>query len=268
MENSNLPICIICGKELKPTGLEYNIKTDHKEMDMQFSSIDYTDFKNDVHLPCRILCAKFFTVGLSSRWYTTKQFSVSQLNQTAVDSIAQLKRLNFQEIRTQGLYLYGQPGLGKTHLLTDLCRNLIERGVKPSNIYWANTSNILTALRSSFGKKYDYGEESVQEKILNKLQRKYLFLDDLGTENASEWAKEILYTAINYRYEEQLPLFISSNHSPQELAEKLGDKFVSRIIEMCKTAKITGQDMRLQKADSNSLNKVIPEFSFRMAHWD
>lgn len=268
--NSNLKICIICQQEIKPLGIENNIISDHKERDTQYGYVSITDFKSDLHLKCRITCAIYYVIELSSRWYSDSPYSVTQQNQVAYELIERLKKLNYQELRSHGVYLYGQPGLGKTHLLADLCRHLVERGVRPSNIYWTNTSTILTRLRSSFGKKYEYGEETVQERTLNQLKRKYLFLDDIGTEAASEWAKEILYTAINYRYEEQLPLFISSNLSPQELAEKMGDKFVSRIIEMCKPIKVTGQDMRLQKAesDASNLNIVIPEFSYRMAYWD
>ena len=265
--NSNSQICIVCRKEIKPLGIEGSIISDHKDRDAQYGYIDISNFKADIHLKCRTTCATYYVIGLSSRWYALAPYSVTKQNEVAYELVERLKKLNFSELRSNGIYLYGQPGLGKTHLLADLCRHVIERGVQPSNLYWANTSSILTRLKSSFGKKYEYGEDTVQEITLNQLKRKYLFLDDIGTEAASEWAKEILYTAINYRYEEQLPLFISSNLSPQELAEKMGDKFVSRIIEMCKPVKLTGQDMRLQKAESNIDRLVIPEFSYRMAYW-
>ena len=266
--NSNSQACIICRKEIKPLGIERSIISDHKDRDAQYGYIDISNFKTDAHLKCRIICATYYVIGLSSRWYALTPYSVTKQNEVAYELVERLKKLNFSELRSSGIYLYGQPGLGKTHLLADLCRQIIERGVHPSNLYWANTSSILTRLKSSFGKKYEYGEDTVQEITLNQLKRKYLFLDDIGTEAASEWAKEILYTAINYRYEEQLPLFISSNLSPQELAEKMGDKFVSRIIEMCKPIKLTGQDMRLQKAEHQEDRLVIPEFSYRMAYWD
>lgn len=267
MESSNSQVCIICRNEIKPLGIEGSIISDHKDRDSQYSYIDIGNFKTDTHLKCRITCATYYVIGLSSRWYAFAPYSVTQQNESAYKLIERIKELTFPELRSNGVYLYGQPGLGKTHLLSDLCKHLIERGVRANNIYWANTSSILTRLKSSFGKKYEYGEETVQEITLNQLKRKYLFLDDMGTEATSEWAKEILYTAINYRYEEQLPLFISSNLSPQELAEKMGDKFVSRIIEMCKPVKLTGQDMRLQKAETYEDRLIIPEFSYRMAYW-
>lgn len=275
MQNSNpkFSICIICNQEITLPNFETYIKSKHeseedKENDFGIGpTINLEDFKTDMHLKCRISTAQYSLAGLGFRWFSSDPYRETINNKLAYQEIERRKKMFYPELQINGLYLYGSPGLGKTHLLADLCRNLLGRGAR--DVSWNNTSSILIQLRSSFGKKYQYDEETQQEKILKKLHARYLFLDDLGTESATEWTKEIFYEAINYRYEEKLPLFISGNLSPQELAEKLGDKFVSRIIEMCKSVKITGEDGRLQRSDleNRSVEKVLPAYINQMARW-
>ena len=52
-------------------------------------------------------------------------------------------------------------------------------------------------------------------------------LDDLGTENATPWAREKLYQIINHRYIEQLPTVITSNID----LRKVDDRIMSRIMD-------------------------------------
>lgn len=255
---SNLPICFVCDKQIQP-------------LDFELGSNTYiTDLRNDTHLKCRIRLAKYHAAGLRIKWLLPDPFIVTKDNQAAFDTIEKIKQMSYQQMRLNGIYLYGNPGTGKSHLLTDLFKHIIDSGVYLSNITWRNTSTSLTQIKNSFGKKYEYEEETGQEKILNKLKVRYLFLDDLGTEAASDWAKEILYEVINHRYEEQLPTFITGNLTPQELSDRIGDKFMSRIIEMCKTVKVQGEDWRLRKADNKEItfSRVLPSFSDDMAYWD
>ena len=279
MENieRNQIICRLCGKSIQPLGIESKIILSHSQEGEQYpacgSELYPKDFEKDQHLFCRIRCAKYYTIGLGSRWLAPDKFVITDNNRNAHSIIESMKGMSYEQLKSRGIYLYGQPGTGKTHLLASLCSHLVDRGERLTNIKWINTSSMLTAMRSSFGKKYEYGEGTDQEKILVSLNRRYLFVDDLGTENTSDWAREILYGIINYRYEERLPIFISSNLSPKDLAERLGDKFASRVVEMCEPVRIVGEDWRLKKTDMQSENNEInktktPVFSYQMAYWD
>lgn len=272
----NKKLCAVCIKEILPLGFEEKIAKNHADKMDSFglremgTEIYINDFQADPHLKCRIKCARYYVCGLGSKWFATNQFIVTSDNRTAFESIEKSKRMNYRQLQSNGIYFYGTPGIGKTQLLADLFKNICDRSANPANIYWANSATILRSLRDSFGKKYGFDEETVPERIKRKLNAGYLFLDDLGSESATEWAKESLYDAINYRYEEQLPLFVSSNFPPKALAEKLNDKLVSRLFEMCRVISVKGEDMRLKKASVNedNIGLVIPEFSYQMANWN
>lgn len=275
--NKNKIICSVCGKPLEALepGLTREIIASHNQVrnDPYRNYLDIEMFTHDKHIQCRVRLAKYSEVGLKFRWLTPDKFIVTNNNQTAYQYVEKIKKMEYEELRHFGAYFYGQPGTGKTHLLTNLCCGLIDNGYKYRRITWANTSSVLTNIRSSFNKKYGYGEETEQEIVLKKLRTTILFLDDIGTESATDWAKEILYDVINYRYEERLATFISSNLSPQELANRLGDKFASRVIEMCKPIRVEGNDWRLKNADrreeNNDSRKIeMPIFSYEMASWE
>jgi DNA replication protein DnaC len=74
-----------------------------------------------------------------------------------------------------------------------------------------------------------------------------LILDDLGAEKASEWVAETLYILIDDRYGNMKPTVFTSNYSPSELAERLGDRIVSRIMEMCRIIEIKTSDKRKER---------------------
>ena len=71
-------------------------------------------------------------------------------------------------------------------------------------------------------------------------------MDDLGAEKPSDWVSEQLYMIINSRYEDMLPTIITTNCNTKELIERLGERTVSRIIEMTEPVTIKASDYRLK----------------------
>ena len=69
-----------------------------------------------------------------------------------------------------------------------------------------------------------------------------LVIDDIGAEKASEWTAERLYTIIDHRYANCLPLIVTSNLPPSKLAEQTGERSASRLAEMCEVVAMTGTD--------------------------
>ncbi len=145
---------------------------------------------------------------------------------------------NFSE-DWKGIRLVGNYGCGKTHLTAAIIHRLAERGI--GGIFVV-VPELLRAIRRGFNQANEDSDRLV--KLTEEAP--LLVLDDLGAEKPSDWVREQLYVIINRRYENMLPTIITTNCSMQELVDRVGQRTVSRIIEMTTPYKITASDYRLR----------------------
>ena len=115
----------------------------------------------------------------------------------------------------KGLYLTGSFGSGKTYLTYAMLNELAKKGVDITVVYYPE---LLRSLKETFG-----NPESDFAGRMNKLKRvSILFLDDIGAESVTPWARdEILGTILQYRMDEKLPTFFTSNLNLEELETHL-----------------------------------------------
>lgn len=121
---------------------------------------------------------------------------------------------NYFKDKGKGLYLSGSFGSGKTFIISALFNELAKRDVKSVIIYFPE---FLRKLKSSFGNKIEFDES------FNHIKKSPLLLiDDIGAEQVTSWSRdEILGTILQYRMEENLPTFFTSNLNINELEEHL-----------------------------------------------
>jgi DNA replication protein DnaC len=125
----------------------------------------------------------------------------------------------------RGIWFVGQVGTGKTTLAMLVSKAALAAG-RTCAIY--SLPRLLNVLRDAIG-----NEQSTLE-LLDRLNSvDLLHLDDVGAENSSEWVLEQLYSIINTRYEDERSLVITTNLDPDQLGEQIGQRTVSRIIEIC-----------------------------------
>ena len=111
--------------------------------------------------------------------------------------------------------MHGNFGCGKTYLVAALFNELAKSDVKSVIVYWPE---YLRSLKSSFGMSNDEFKSKYNELKYTKL----LLIDDLGAEGVTSWARdEVLGTILQYRMQEDLPTFITSNLNVKELEEHL-----------------------------------------------
>jgi len=139
----------------------------------------------------------------------------------------------------RGMYIHGGVGTGKTHIAYALLKEA--EGRKISCGLW-NTTEMFRQFRRDI-KRSDDEKTDVEDVLLES--RGLLVFDDIGAEKLSDWVSETFYLIINRRYEEMIPTIFTSNLDVATLAEKIGDRTVSRIIEMCDIIKLDGKDRRL-----------------------
>lgn len=154
-------------------------------------------------------------------------------------------RRPFEEMRKtrRGIYIHGAIGCGKTHVAWALAEHWQSeemKGLRP--LFW-NVSELIRSIKKDFD-KHPYDREKEEEYIMN--HRGLLFLDDLGAERATDFVADTLYLIVNRRYEERLPVIITSNLDIGELSDRVGDRIASRIAGMCDVVELKGADRRLQ----------------------
>lgn len=142
----------------------------------------------------------------------------------------------------KGLYLWGDCGVGKTHIVHGFFRKFVEKKIG-AKLY--NSPELLDVIRDYYGKSGYYEYRDNKLKLLLDYEG-VLIIDDLGAEKPTQWVAETFYKIINVRYEKMLRTIFTSNLSLEQLADAVGDRIPSRIAEMCEVIHLGGEDRRLK----------------------
>ncbi len=90
-----------------------------------------------------------------------------------------------------------------------------------------NERELLARLRGGIASGLGGGDYLNSLKML--LDQEFIFLDDIGSSGFNEWRREVIFDAIDQRYESRLPTVITSNLNRKQLEEGLGGRAVSRL---------------------------------------
>lgn len=146
-----------------------------------------------------------------------------------------------------GIYLFGDKGVGKTHLTACIANFLLSKCVP---VLFTNLFEISKAVKSTFSRESNQTEQLLIQKFSSV---DVLFFDDLGTEiftktSGETWLQGLIFDLINKRYNNQKATIFSSNYSLNSLVNErsIMEKTVDRISEMTSGAvmKIEGKSLR------------------------
>ena len=158
---------------------------------------------------------------------------------------------NYKEDKHQkGLYLCGNFGCGKSYLIAAMLNELAKDGIKSAIVFWPEFLNDLkmtfnSPVKTEFKTKYD----KVKKAPL-------LLIDDIGAESVTTWARdEILCPILQYRMDEKLPTFFTSNLDLKALENHLavtskGDEIIkagrinSRIKQLTEYQELISKNLR------------------------
>lgn len=116
----------------------------------------------------------------------------------------------------KGLYLHGKYGTGKSFIMYEFAKKLAKKNRKVIFVYYPD---FVRRIQSSFG-----DGENVEDLVYRLKTCDVLFLDDLGRESNTSYIRdEILGPILQYRCDNFLPLFATSNRSFKLLVEHLAD---------------------------------------------
>ena len=157
----------------------------------------------------------------------------------------------YKENKNQkGLYLCGNFGSGKTYLIAAMLNELAKEGIKSAIVFWPE---YLNDLKSSFNSQIKTEFKTKYEKIK---KAPLLLIDDIGAESVTPWARdEVLCPILQYRMEENLPTFFTSNLDLKALETHLaltskGDeiikagRIISRIKQLTEYQELISKNLR------------------------
>jgi len=168
-------------------------------------------------------------------------------NESLERAVVQARRVAdaFPDV-SKGLFLEGQPGVGKTHLAVAVLKQAIQTTGARGLFY--DTRDLLRLIRST----YDPATRTTELDILRPvMQAELLVLDDLGAEKTSEWVDETMNLIVNTRYNERRLTIFTSNYpdipddtEPNSLLFRIGVRMRSRLHEMCDFVVLDAADYR------------------------
>ena len=240
--------CEFCGKELQPIGFDYlyvNISEDsieYKRCDCSKSKeywkeIDNKEYEQQKRKRIRNIINTIYKqnyIGRKFQEMNLENFYFDSNNKYVLDVVNDYINKNKDTMKSDSLIIMGKSDAGKTHLAAAIANKLIENN---KIVLMERLTNLLDRIRET----YENNTKSENELIEIYSNADMLIIDDLGTEKISNWALEKLYTIIQNRYENGLPIIITTRFNKQGLIERfsyskdpdLVDAIISKLYQMC-----------------------------------
>ncbi|MDO1605610.1 primosomal protein DnaI [Lactobacillus sp. YT155] len=148
-----------------------------------------------------------------------------------------------------GLYLSGNFGVGKTYLLGAIANELAQQNVGVTMVHFPSFA---VDMKSSIG------DNSVLDKIERLKKVPVLMIDDIGADSVSVWIRdEVLGVILQYRMQEKLTTFFTSNFSMSDLEKHLAisknneepikaQRIMQRIQFLSREVVVAGDNQRLK----------------------
>lgn len=142
----------------------------------------------------------------------------------------------------ENLLFYGNSGTGKTFLSNCIAKELLDKG---HLVVYRTAESLLQNLKHI---RFE-GDDTLEDLILNC---DLLIIDDLGTEQVTDFSKTELFNLLNKKLLKGKSMIVSTNCTLEELLKIYSERISSRLLGSFGLYKFYGDDIRISK----NLNKA------------
>lgn len=180
--------------------------------------------------------------------YNFEDFSDTYKDISIINQLEKFTDLCIKSEMKNGLIIYGNIGYEKTYFGACIANKMIEQN---KIVLMEKSSSIIDRIKESFNKE-GLSEIEIIELYSNV---DMLIIDDFGNENLSKCALEKLYKIISNRYDNELPIVITTRFNKEQLIEQLStendteiaEEIVEVLNEMCYGIVITEERKTKEK---------------------
>lgn len=240
---SNCPGLQACQNQI--TGFAYLPKVNKEKLEFQYKACKYEEkqMKKNKYLDNIYL----FDIPEEIKEASMKNIYMKDKNRfTTIKWLKDFIDTYDENKHRKGLYLYGNFGCGKTYLIAAMFNEMAKMNVKSAIIFWPE---YLRDLKASFNTDYNSKVSYIKKVPL-------LLIDDIGAESVTPWGRdEILCPIVQYRMQEKLPTFFTSNLDINSLEKHLSvskdevdtlkaRRVVERIKQLTEKGEIISKNLR------------------------
>ena len=263
LKNSNYKIitnegakCGFCNKDLKPIGFDYlYVNYDKSMIEYERCNCEkavqfWKEFDLEQEEKQRQEEYKKIINSIYKDNYMKKRlqkYNFENISDTYEDTFIINQLIKFTDLcikseMKNGLIIYGNIGFEKTYFGACIANKMIENN---KIVLMEKSSSIIDRIKESFNKD-EISETEIIELYSNV---DMLIIDDFGSENLSKWAIEKLYKIISNRYDNELPIVITTRYNKEQLIGQLSiendteiaEEIVEVLNEMCYGISIGGE---------------------------
>ena len=176
---------------------------------------------------------------------TFKNYKITDKNKNAYENAKKYTNKLINGETNMGLFITGTYGVGKTYLASCIANETIKNNI---TVIFGTLIQLLDFIKDTY-KDYNTSDKEYLD-LYSSID--LLIIDDLGKEKPTEWVLEKLFLIVNNRYNNYLPIVITTNYNRKQLRERLCinknysivDSIISRLYEMCCGIEIKDEDHR------------------------
>jgi len=146
----------------------------------------------------------------------------------------------------KGFFLWGVPGVGKTHAMCAFAKDLWTQGWEFRRITY---EQLCLDIRGTYDGTTELSERTILERLWTVPK---LFIEDVGVtvslgHQESDFSLRTFTTLLDQRLEQCKATFITSNKSLEALATSFDERVASRLCQACDVVCVKGADRRRER---------------------